>query len=368
MSVRERRPYYTGVLGPFRTVVARLAFVVTVIAFFWLEDTRGTGSQANTNLRKLPSPTEVPREGYVSAWCAPVSSEVKVCVVMKAAPGPKYLELVVRDALVQSWERWTQPYWDEFDLFLGDLDGDRSDELIVVDRLGTSNGMPIPTDQVTIVSDYASERRKFVSFWVRDYAGGTFVTRPGRSGTWIFATEWMWDLNLDPRRDSGNYLVGRWFRYNRGRLVPQPGVLVRRLLLSFYDERAQGADGAPYVWFANGKGRVVTPDPALGNGREVRSRRGTLVRVDDGDATRDPVYALRLDGAVDLEVTFEYSSPASPSRQRIDRIRVSGVDGRRYVLPMGVAPTSVIGDVVNKSVRLVTYRDGDRERQVMWIE
>ena len=54
MSVRERRPYYTGVLGPFRTVVARLAFGVTVIVFFCLENTRGADSQANTNLRRLP--------------------------------------------------------------------------------------------------------------------------------------------------------------------------------------------------------------------------------------------------------------------------------------------------------------------------
>src|SRR5687768_7883791 len=43
---------------------------------------------------------------------------------------------------------------------------------------------------------------------------GTCVPHP--RGVSIFVTEWMWGVSsINPRRRSGNYVVGRWFTYQQ---------------------------------------------------------------------------------------------------------------------------------------------------------
>ena len=84
-------------------------------------------------------------------------------------------------------------------------------------------------------------------------------------------------------------------------------------------------------------------DPALGNGRVVRSSEGRVERVKSpADAPpEDTVYPVRLD---------------------------TGDEPNGRVLPQGVTPDAVVGDISGHRVRLSEYKDGERLRRVLWIE
>jgi hypothetical protein len=204
-----------------------------------------------------------------------------------------------------------------------------------------------------------------ISFTVREYGTGpgTFVKRSGQPGLAILSTEWEQYESLDPHRGSGTYLVGRWFRYAKGRLQPEPGILARRLLNSFVDERSNDVEHQPYSYFANTKGRVLARDPSLGEGVALETLSGILERVtadDHGGAD----FELRLDDGRRITASFLNQSSHQP-RERIDNVALAKLN---RVLPQGVLPMAVVGDVTGRHVRLERYKDGKRENRVLWIE
>ena len=85
--------------------------------------------------------------------------------------------------------------------------------------------------------------------------------------------------NSGPVQGAGKY--GR-----DGSVVRRPGrggwwiSRPRRNLSSFARERASGVPRAPYAWFVAEKGRMTAIDPALGDGRVVRSAEGRVERVE----------------------------------------------------------------------------------------
>jgi hypothetical protein len=122
---------------------------------------------------------------------------------------------------------------------------------------------------VTVIADYASPRRSWISFAIAEYGNGTgtFVARVDRPGTWILATEWSGSETLDPQRGYGNYIVARWFRYQKGRLIAEAHPLVRRLLNSLDQERSAAVPAAAAFLVDERQGRVPERDPALGSAR-----------------------------------------------------------------------------------------------------
>jgi hypothetical protein len=275
------------------------------------------------------------------------------------------IKLFVKGTAEASWDSTSWAIGGLFDVRVGDLDSDGSDELVVVDHESTSNGIAITTHNVIIVSRYLSSNRSSLNFEIQEYCGGcgegTFVRRPGWPGTWIFATEWMSSEVLDPQRGRGNYVVGRWFRYLGGKLVREPGVVVRRYLDSFDRERSVKNPDTPYSWFLNGKGRSVTLDPAIGDGHVIRSLAGAVVSVPGSDPSR-PDYVVRLDDG--RQVGFVFTNWL-PSMERIDHIGLADI-GR--ILPKGVSEDVVIGNIIGYRARIDTYRDGTGEQRVLWIQ
>ena len=216
-----------------------------------------SASQSRTDLKRFGEPQSRKVVGYEEASCLDVTSEIQVCKA-DSSPEPNDLLLLARGELVRKWgDRSGMHRGMILDVFLADLDADSRPELVIADRLAASNGMAMTRDEVFIVSRFESLDRSVVRFTAAEYHGGMFVRRAGRSGRWILATDWEGSSVLDPRRGRGTYLVGRWFRFANGRLVREPGVLVRRLLDSFALERAGMGPTAPYGWFLNGKGRSV---------------------------------------------------------------------------------------------------------------
>ena len=244
------------------------------------------------------------------------------------------------------------------------LDADGSEELVVVDHVGTSNGMAMTLDRLWIIADYTTAGRSWLSFTVNELGSGpgTFVQRADLPGTWILSSEWERSETLDPQRGYGTYLVGRWFRYEKKRLVSEPGVIVRRLLNSFADERSRDMDHQPYSFFMNGKGRAVERDPAFGSGEVIGTLRGTISRVIQGDASAE--YELVLADGRRTRATFAIPYGADPP-EHIDHVALGAIN---RVLPAGVPPSAVVGDVTGRTVRLTRYKDGRADKRVLWID
>ena len=218
------------------------------------------------------------------------------------------------------------------DVFLADLDADGRDELVIVDRLAVSNGIAATRDELFIMSAYGSPDRTVVRFRVQEYGrDGSVVRRPGRGGWWIFTRP-------------------------------------RRYLSSFARERASDVPRAPYAWFVAEKGRMTAIDPALGDGRVVRSAEGRVERVESpADVPpEDTVYRVRFDTGDEAQVLLGYTGRLeNPPRVALDHFALAS-NGR--VLPQGVTPDAVVGDISGHRVRLSEYKDGERLRRVLWIE
>jgi hypothetical protein len=114
--------------------------------------------------------------------------------------------------------------------------------------------------------------------------------------------------------------------------------------------------------------RTVAIDPALGDGRVVRSAEGRVDRVESpADAPpEDTVYRVRLHTGDEAQVLLGYTGRVeNPPRVAIDHF---GLASNGRVLPQGVTPDAVVGDISGHRVRLSEYKDGDRLRRVLWIE
>ena len=348
-----------------RSIAARLSLVLVAAATVLAS----AESAQRRPIRKLDRPKAAIIAGYADADCVDVSPSVRLCKAIQKGglfDGECAIALILNGAVVKTWQSSSPLYRGMFDVRLGDLDSDGRDELIVVDHLATSNGSAMTIDQAIVVSSFSTPDSTSVNFEIDEYCGpcgeGTFVERPGHSGIWIFATEWMSSEVLDPKRGYGNYVVGRWLRYQAGKLALEPGVLIRRYLNSFSTERGEAGRDTPYAWFLNGKGRLVATDPAIGDGRVIESRTGV---IDTGrDARGDASYVVQLDDGT--RSTF---GPASgPIWDRSDAvIGHVGLLPSGRVLPMGVTPDAVLGEVHGRRVRFDTYRDGRAYQRVMWI-
>lgn len=75
-------------------------------------------------------------------------------------------------------------------------------------------------------------------FGVKEYGAlGTIV--PEGDHVLILTTEWLWLEDPQGKRGEGLYLVGQWWRYKSGELLPvvERPLMARRFLFSFESER-----------------------------------------------------------------------------------------------------------------------------------
>ena len=59
--------------------------------------------------------------------------------------------------------------------------------------------------------------------------------------------------------------------------------------------------------------------------------------------------------------------PSRPEFERWETLDGIGILSSGVVLPRGVSPTLVIGDVAGRQVRIDDYSDGEQTRRVMWV-
>lgn len=299
--------------------------------------------------------------GTSTEWCIPVSSSVRVCDVVAADRSIK-LELIAGSSTtVLNTDRFAV-YEGMVRVLQADLDANGAGELIVVDLTGTTNGLAMTSDRISIVENAEGPKPTWISFVVREFGHGpgTFVRRAGQPGNWILSTEWERSGTLDPQRGIGSYLVGRWFRYEKGRLVSEPGIVVRRLLNSFLAERSTDLEHQPYSFFLNGNGRMVAQDPGLGTGEVLSTIAGTITAI-----TADGDYEILRNDGRKTRATFSIPYGDNPP-EHIDHVGLSSI---KRVLPEGVPPSALGIDAVGHVARLIRYRDGkDSDKRVLWLD
>src|SRR5262245_24102350 len=154
------------------------------------------------------------------------------------------------------------------------------------------------------------------------------------------------------KRDEGLYLVGQWWRYKSGELLPviERPMMARRFLFSFVSERERTESNPrrPYLWLRSRKTELLKESPLIGAG-EKEEKRGVLQSVDATPLTDDEAAAeivFKPDSG--QPVTLKY--PADNSLEHIGDAASGRIYPDRYLPAMRER-------LRGRRARLVTYGD-----------
>ena len=313
------------------------------------DDWRAAESCVGHGLTLLPEPAAGTMSGCEVAWCVTIDAATRICHCLTRSGVAMVL---ARDG--QSINAWESNYSvstgiQVFSVLVGDLDGDGVSELIVADNSANSNGISVAYWSLWIL-DGRDWRAEPLRFTAEDFGPDeSFRARRDGPGCDILATEWT--NGTDPKRGEGTYLVGSWFRYAAGHLLPvttRP-VLRRRLLNSFV--RELDVPGSPFRWLTDPRAETA-PDDTLDLGRAVRVQEGTV------ESSRRSRLLVRLEGGqlqAMAPVPFDANGP------RLPRI-VDAASGRTF--PPDYFPAD-IDTWVGSALELRRYGSGVDEATVL---
>lgn len=314
-------------------------------------------------LTKLGEPRPATIAGYERAHCVAITKSMRVCKALSESADEFVVE---KDGKrLGSWPASAEMgETGDFEVLRGDLDGDGKAELIVANHDGTSNGMAVSFWSIAIFPD--AEFRTFetpLTFSVEEYGSfGTFVPAAGTVN--ILATSWIWGNDPRGRRGEGLYLVGQWWRYKSGALIPvSRSALGRRYLASFASERGHTmySDSAPYRWLTHRNAEPINNQFITGAG--TNTARGV---VEAASATpqigglRAITIKFRSEGA--QAVSFVY--PSDTDGPGVSRYIGDAVSGRVY--PDRYLPSDPEKWLIGKRVSLRTY--DDKKVEILWLE
>lgn len=306
-----------------------------------------------------PQPAEI--GGYHKGHCVALRNRIRIC---KLVSDNADVFLVEKEGkALGTWH--SQAFLgatEEFEVLQGDLDGDRKPELIVANHDGTGVGMGIPVWTIAIFPD--SDFRSFqlpLTFSVKEYGSfGTFVPANGRVN--ILTTNWI--SATDPRRGEGMYLVGQWWRYRSGELVPlNRNTIARRYLFSFERERGNTytSDRKPYQWLTNRSATAVTTE--FITGVSTSSKRGVIqsISTPEKSSSRAVKIAFQPDGEQTSTLVYPRDDDDYESRELFVGDEVSG-----RIYPIGYLPLDPEKWLTGKRATLRTY--DDKRFEVLWLE
>ncbi len=251
----------------------------------WASDIPCTDAPAGVRLRRLPPPDSIVRPGCISAHCQALPGGRRVCACTRDSTS----EFALEGPGVQRLA-WAGPertvYWDDggFRVMVGDLDHDGREEVILSYILVVSNGMGVSVSQIAIF-DGARPSSFPLQYLTEEFGQrGAFTWSPTDRKCRVLATRWQ--NATDRRRGPGLYLVGEWFEYRSGELIPDTArpVLARRFLNSFEAERGRDitSDLIPFKWLRNPRGEPLLRLPPEQDS-VVETVNGTIARVTNGD-------------------------------------------------------------------------------------
>lgn len=258
-----------------------------------------------------------------------------------------------------------------FEVLKGDLDGDQIDEIIVANLDYISNGMGIQTWTISIFPNPdIFGFQPPLEFSVEEFgARGTFVKHSTDKRCQILVTEWH---SLEhPKRGDGMYIIGRWYHYWKGSLIPvkdRPPV-ARRYLNKFAElvSRTQENPKVPLWWFQDDQTETLNVDPAILE-KEIRSINGVISKVipaggEEGDGI------LKIQVRLDSGQTRVYQESAKAFEDTDDYFFRLGSGKFERPYPMDYTPADINKWLLGKKVKITTYGSGDLyTRQIIWLE
>lgn len=325
-------------------------------------------SQAPT-LVKFGPPQPVTLAGFDKIHCVSLPGGIRICKYMSESNDGTFL--VERQG--KRLGKWPASAsfgeTSDFEVLLGDLDGDGQRELVVANHDGMSNGMAIDYWTISIFSD--AEFRSFqapLMFSVQEYGSfGTFVPTSGRVD--IFTTRWLNGEDPKGRRVPGTYLAGQWWRYKSGELhvVPDRPVMARRFLYSFADERNRTISNPhiPYTWFLDPKTEILRADLLLAS-KTNHVQAGVIQKVSLEPPT-NPCRTVKMMFRPDGENAVAYVYPEIGITKTSLRYIGDAVTGRIY--PDEYMPSQPQAWLSGRQATLATYEDSSQcgDVQVLWI-
>ena len=216
-----------------------------------------------------------------------------------------------------------------------------------------------------------------LTFSVEEFGDeGTFVRQAGSQQIHILATHWIRSDVLDKK--PGTYLIGRWFRYDQGRLAPvNRPMRVRRLLAGFQNERSKVFAEplnhfrwkSPYAWLYASQGRDISVDPEA-SGTATVVLNGTITAVRRVPYKADPADADasdRTETVVDIQAdTGERVSCVKGDedevRARFPKARAFhryGLLAQRMTLPDGVGAEALFPQLVGTRVQIASHQSAE---------
>lgn len=261
---------------------------------------------------------------------------------------------------------------DNFFAFYGDLDKNKSKELIVIDFNGSSNGLGVNYYTINILPDFETKGYTApLTFNDAEFGrDGTFVYDAKKNETLILITEWGGVEIVDPKRGGGLYFTGKFFRYAGGRLIPAKDkpILARRYLNSFEKERfrTQNDPRRPYLWLTSPSALKLSAEPIFAV-KPQTSQFGTIEKYEsldesyqDGAQTSSAVVeqiSVRFDSGetktVVLSKTPDYINLPSDAGKIIPED--FGFFASKITLPSDLKPLHFFGNLSGKKVQLNSY-------------
>jgi hypothetical protein len=340
-------------------------FALPLIVAF---STQSASQSAKVFKAGAPRPTVLP--GFQLAHCIQRPGRLRICKGISDTDSLLFIEKAGKT--VVSWP--VQLYVGEtsdFEVLQADLDRDGRRELILANHDGTSNGIAVNTWTIYVFPDSEFSRPQApLIFSVEEYGAlGTFVSEGNT--IFILTTRWVWSKDPQGRRRNGLYLVGQWWRYRSGELVPvtEKPLLTRRYLASFAAERGRTYrdQRAPYLWLKSRRVHALKKNPLTG-AQENEVKHGVLESV---SATPFTASATTVKIVFKPErgdpFTLEYFS--DDYREGEDTLEHIGdaLSGRIY--PDRYFPATREKWLSGKRARLVTYGEGAQFEglKVLWL-
>jgi hypothetical protein len=304
-------------------------------------------------------------EGYEQGHCVALRNRFRVCKVLSESDA---LFLIEKEGkTLGTWRANTYVgETQDFKVMRADLDGDRKPELIVANRDSTSVGIGISVWSIAIFPD--TDFRTFeppLTFSVKEFGTyGNFVSTGRRLN--ILTTDWFSGVDPKGKRGEGLYLVGQWWRYQRGALLPLPrSIMARRYLLSFERERWNTieSDRIPYQWLSNGHTESVSTDFITRTSNN--SSRGSIDSValkDDNSPYRIVQIMLKPEGGGEASA-FIYPNE-DDNGPYVDRYLGDAASGRIY--PSRYLPSDFKAWLNGRRATLRIY--ADRKMEILWLE
>lgn len=262
---------------------------------------------------------------------------------------------------------------DNFHVYYGDLDNNKSAELIIVDFNGQGNGLGVRYFTISIFPDFQTKGfTQSLSFTDYEFGvNGTFIYDADKKETLILLTEFIDSDKIDAKRGSGLYLIGKYFRYQNGLLKPayDKPILARRYLNSFEKERWKTIDNprAPYLWFNSPATHKLTADPEFLN-KPAASQTGVIEKferleekhkTDDGEQTvKFEQITVKLDSG-EIKTIVLARHDEMPEMESLKSKLVPdtfGVLPKKFSLPSYLNPVLSIHNFEGKKVQLDSYK------------